>query len=436
MLRFIRYFLFITLFGTALSLKATHVRAGEITYKWLGGYTYSITLTYYTDDGPSIADRCKMTIYFGDGDSCQALRENGAPDVSTAACPTSFKGVIISVNPTVKKNIYSCTHTYPGGSGIYKMYVFDRNRNSGIINIPNSVNEPFYIESILVINSFLGPNSSSVLSIPPIDQGVLNKCFYHNAGAYDIDGDSLSYELIMCKGENSVGQIGATIPGYAYPPAGATGSFSIDAVTGTISWCTTQQPGEYNIAFLIKEWRTPCGGSPSLVGYVTRDMQVIVSNSTNNPPQFGITTNTCVQAGSVLTNVINASDPENNSLTITATGFPLTFSTASFPTVSGVNATGNFNWTTSCSNIRAQKYTVYFKAADNSSPVSLSNFLAYDITVIAPAPQLLSVIPALNTMKLTLNKPACHPTSGNKIVGYSIYRINGASTWTHSACER
>src|SRR5437016_389598 len=102
MLSFVRYFLIIALFGIAFSLKATHNRAGEITYKWISGYTYYITLVTYTDDGPSVADRCKMTIYFGDGDSCQAIRQNGSPDVSTAECPTSYKGVLISTNPNIK----------------------------------------------------------------------------------------------------------------------------------------------------------------------------------------------------------------------------------------------------------------------------------------------------------------------------------------------
>src|SRR5437868_5280114 len=137
MLKFLRYFLIIALFGIAFSLKATHNRAGEITYKWLSGYTYSITLVTYTDDGQSIADRCKLTIYFGDGDSCQAVRENGTLSASSAECPTSFSGVIIKTTPTVKKNVYSCVHTY-SGPGSFLIYMFDRNRNAGVINVPNS----------------------------------------------------------------------------------------------------------------------------------------------------------------------------------------------------------------------------------------------------------------------------------------------------------
>jgi hypothetical protein len=430
----VRYFLFIALFGIAFSVKATHNRAGEITYKWISGYTYSITLTTYTDDGPSIADRCQMTLYFGDGDSCQAIRENGFAAPSNAQCPTSFLGVIIATSPTIKKNIYSCIHTY-AGPGLYKIYMFDRNRNSGVINIPNSVNEPFYLESMLSISAFTGSNNSSVLTVPPIDMACLGKCFYHNAGAYDSDGDSLSYEIVMCKGEDSFGNMGVTIPGYSFPSPGASGVFKIDSLTGTVIWCNPQQPGEYNIAFIIREWRKMCGGgTPTLVGYVIRDMQIIVNNSPNNPPQFGAVTSTCVAAGSVLSSVINTSDPDNQSLTISASGSPFILSTATFPAVSSVNASGTFSWATSCSDIRREPYSAFFKVTDNYS-FPLSNFLVYDISVNAPAPQNLMVVPGLNTMQLSWNKPACHPTSGNKIAGYSIYRINSASSWTHSACE-
>lgn len=433
MLRFVRYFLFIALFGTAFSLKATHNRAGEITYKWISGYTYSITLTTYTDDGPSVADRCQMTIYTGEG-SCVAVRENGASAPSSATCPVSKLGEILK--PGFKKNVYSCVHTY-GGQGIYKIYVFDTNRNSGIVNIPNSVNQPFYIESLLTISAFLGPNNSSVLSFVPIDEAALNKCFYHNTGAYDIDGDSLSYELIMCKGEDAFGNIGVTIPGYSFPTNGTGGNFSIDSLTGTLSWCSPQQAGEYNVAILIKEWRrSGCSGNYALIGFVTRDMQILVSNGATNPPQFSVLTKTCIEAGSVLSTNINTSDAENATLTITATGSPFALSTAAFSSAASVNAAGTFSWAATCSNIRKQKHTAYFKVTENSSPVSLSNFLVYDISVIAAAPQNLIVTPALNTMQLSWNKPACHPTSGNKIVGYDIYRIVGASTWTHSACER
>src|SRR4051812_41880458 len=150
--------------------KATHNRAGEITYKRIepftkviGGvtvqvYTYSITIIKYTDDGPGIADRCVDTIYFGDGDRGIAPR---IKEGMTGCGCGSFNGQAVGcgtliINESsgsgngykVKMNVYTIIHTYPG-AGSYLIRTLDPNRNQGVHNIPNSVNLPFYIESKL-----------------------------------------------------------------------------------------------------------------------------------------------------------------------------------------------------------------------------------------------------------------------------------------------
>jgi gliding motility-associated-like protein len=425
-------------------LKATHNRAGEITYKWLSGYTYSITLITYTDDGPSIADRCKLTIYFGDGDSCQAVRENGGPDVSTAECPTSFKGVIILGPPhTVKKNIYSCTHTY-SGPGLFKIYMFDRNRNSGVLNVPNSVNQPFYVETLLSINAFMGPNNSPILTRDPIDEGCVGTCFYHNPGAYDIDGDSLSYDLVMCKGENGAGTIGAIIPGYSYPSSGPSGQFNINAGNGTLTWCDPQQAGEYNVAFYIREWRKDLDGNWQNVGFVMRDMQIIISICPNTPPNIVTMQDTCVVAGTLITKLFKATDPTSTQIiTLTATGgpFSVTPPTAIFGTVQGTGTvSGNFTWQTSCAHVRSSPYQVTVKAEDNGASagavVNLVDFKTYKITVVGPPPLNLSATPLGTFVKLTWFKSACNNVGlGNKVLNYRVYRKADCNPWVHSPCE-
>lgn len=276
-------FIFSFLFVFIFSSKATHNRAGEIVYQRIAPftnvvgtvttqvYTYSISLIRYTDDGPGIADRCVDTIYFGDGNRGVATRINGG--TGTCGCGTSVGcGSLIVNTPSykVKYNVYSITHTYPG-AGSYLIYSLDPNRNQGVHNIPNSVNSPFYVESLMIINSSLGANSSPVLTNPPIDQGTVGICFYHNPGAVDADGDSLSYEITTCRGAN-----GQTVAGYFNPETGTGGSFTINPVTGLLSWCNPQFIDEYNIAIIIKEWRKNSGGIYQMIGYVLRDMQVLV----------------------------------------------------------------------------------------------------------------------------------------------------------------
>ena len=134
----------------------------------------------------SVADdtRTTMPIFWGDntGDEIPRIVFTPVPDVYD-----------------ITLNIYKGTHTFPA-PGSYVISVEDPNRNGGVINIPNSINVPMFIESELVINPFLGYNNSVQLLNPPIDQGCVGKLFIHNPAAYDVDGDSLSYQLVVCQG--------------------------------------------------------------------------------------------------------------------------------------------------------------------------------------------------------------------------------------------
>lgn len=437
MLRKYLYLIFFFAIGFVQSVRATHNRAGEITYKWLYGYTYEITLVTYTDDGPSIADRCKLTLHFGDGDSAQVLRSNGATDPNSDCGPSGKIGQILS--PGFKMNIYKTQHTYKG-PGLYKMYMFDRNRNQGVINVPSSVNQPFYLETFLSIGAFTGPNSSPVLTVLPLDKACLGKCYLHNPGAYDPDGDSLSYELVTCKGEDPLtSQIGVTIPGYSYPDPGSGGTYNINATNGTLTWCVPQANGEYNAAFIIKEWRK-FDGEYKLVGYVMRDMQIIVAPCSNNPPVIKAISDTCVVAGAIVTRTITATDPNTSDIiTLTATGGPFasplpiaTFAAApSTGTVSGI-----FNWQTSCAQVRKAPYQVTFKAIDNDPQIQLVDFKTFNITVVGPPPKNLSATPLGTSINLIWNKSDCNNVGlGNKVIYYSVYRKNDCSPWVHSPCE-
>ena len=171
---------------------ATHNRAGEITYQHIAGFTYKITVTTYTKESSVNADRCELTILFGDGDSESVNRINGPFGNCTGGFPSGPRGE--SIGNDVKKNIYEVVHTYPG-NGTYVLTMEDPNRNKEVCNIPNSIDKSFFLRTELVINPFLGANSSPVLLNPPIDNACVGKCFEHNPGAFDSDGDSLSFSL-------------------------------------------------------------------------------------------------------------------------------------------------------------------------------------------------------------------------------------------------
>lgn len=396
----------------ALDAMATHNRAGEITYVHLGGLSYQATITTYTY-APSQADRCELELFWGDGTSTVISRTNGP----SGNCP--HMGEIVGTD--IKKNIYIGTHTYPAAAA-YTMYFEDPNRNAGVINIPNSVSIPFYIETELIINPFLGSNSSPQLLNPPIDNACVNVPFVHNPNAYDVDGDSLAYELIICKGEQ-----GLDVPGYTYPAA--SNVFSLDPFTGDLLWDSPMMQGEFNMAMKITEYRNGIK-----VGSIIRDMQVNVVSCNNVPPVLSIPNDTCVEAGTFLTFTVSASDANGNLVTLTATGGPLILpnSPAVFPQPAvGLSfASSVFSWQTNCSHVRKNPYQMVFKATDNGQPVNLADLKSMSITVVAPAPKNLTAMPVGNRIDLSWEKEIC-----TNAKGYRIYRREGPSGFVPGYCE-
>lgn len=394
------------LFLSVSEVTATHQRAAEITYRWLSGLTYEVTITMYTYT-PSPADDVRVTLPISWGD-------NSVSDIPRI--------VFQSLPDNYTLNVYQMNHTFPA-SGTYTISVEDPNRNFGVVNIPNSVNVPIYVESTLVINPFLGVNNSVQLLNPPIDQGCVGKLFIHNPSAFDPDGDSLSYRLVACRGAS-----GLAIPGYTFPNASI--SFEMNPVTGDLIWESPVIQGEFNIAFVIDEWRNGVK-----IGSVMRDMQILVGACNNNPPNISTPQNVCVVAGDQLSFEVSATDPDNNSVTLTASGEP--FELTNNPAVMVPNpasgtptATSTFFWNTQCSQIRRTHYSVIFRARDVHPEVSLTSFRSASIQVNAPAVQNLSAAPFGNGVNLQWDAYAC-----SNAAGYRIYRRTGLSDYIPGNCE-
>jgi gliding motility-associated-like protein len=391
----LKHFLLLILLFMVLQVSATHNRAGEITYKHLGGLKYEAVITTYTKTSASAADRPELEIRWGDSTRDTLQRES-----------------IVPLPGDAQRNIYRGTHIY-AGAGTFVISMEDPNRNEGVINIPSSVNVIFYIESVLTISNSLGHNNSVQLLNPPLDNACIDRLYIHNAGAFDPDGDSLSYRLIVCKSLN-----GLPIPGYTFPnqwPPGEDNLLWLDQETGNLFWDSPQIQGEYNIAFLIEEWR---GGI--LMGSVERDMQITAFACSNNPPEIEPIADTCIVADSTLLINITANDPDNNPIILTAFGEPLDFdgNTAVFSqSTTGPPAHGNFVWAPDCDRVRLDPYVVTIKAKDQGGDVPLVDFETFKISVISPGPENLDAQPLGNTVQLTWDVSICDHASG-----YNIYR--------------
>ncbi len=385
--------------------KATHQRAAEITYTWLGGNAYEFTLTCYTyTPSPAGLQRDSLLVQWGDG------MEEYIPRV-----------VLQNLGDNYTLNIYKQIHNFTS-SGTYTISMEDANRNYGVINVPNSVMVPMHIETELVINPFLGYNNSVQLLNAPVDKGCVGKLYLHNPSAYDPDGDSLSYRLVTCKGQD-----GMEIAGYTLPQASQ--SFDIDPITGELRWDVPVLQGEYNVAIMVEEWRHGVK-----ISSVVRDMQILISSCNNDLPQIQCDDPYCLVAGEQLSFVISASDPNGNNVSLTASGAPLELPISPAilnpETTFGLQPQMEFLWNTTYAHIRNTPYQVVIRAKDDDVPVSLTNLKTVTINVMAPKMQNFAAEVQGHDVALTWTTYPCPNASA-----LFIYRKAGCDGYEPDACE-
>lgn len=392
------------LFCFAFTARATHQRAAEITYTWLGGNAYEFTLTTYNVPNAAWEQRDSLFVSWGDGN------ENYIPRVDW-----HNQGNDCVVNH------YKAIHNY-STSGTYTISMEDANRNFGVVNVPNSVMVPMHIETELVINPFLGYNNSPQLLNAPLDRGCVGKLYLHNPSAYDPDGDSLSYRLVTCKGQD-----GLDIAGYTFPQASQT--FDIDAITGELRWDAPVRQGEYNVAIMVEEWRHGVK-----IGSVVRDMQILISVCDNDLPQIQCDDEYCIVAGEQLGFVISASDPDGDNVTLTASGAPLEVAVSPAilnpESAFGLNPQMEFLWNTTYAHIRNTPYQVVIHAKDDDMPVSLTNLKTVTINVMAPKVEQFVGVVHGHDVALSWTAYPCR-----NAVALLVYRKAGCDGYEPDACE-
>ena len=398
----------ILIFAFVYSGYATHLRAGEITVERVdcGGLRYRITVTVYTNT-------INTNVLFGGEDDWLDFgdgRRMLVPETENTPRPDLGEGIATAS--------FTIEHTY-SGNGRYVVSYSEPNRNAGVVNMDGSVNTRFYIETVLAIDPILGCNNTPKLLVPPIDRACTGIAWFHNPGAFDPDGDSLSYELVIPFRDRNTTVVNYRDPSDAgfYSNIGTgneTGdgppSFSINPIDGTLTWNSPGTIGEYNIAFIVREWRLVNGGWVS-IGFVRRDMQIIVDDCDNERPELEVPEDVCVVAGSTLNAVILGTDPDGDSVKIEAFSEILNLAQAQSPATVSPDparfarqpAQLQFQWKTDCEHIKNQPYQVVFKITDKSPTGSrLVTFKTWFITVVGPEPEWVSATTDLATRSANL----------------------------------
>lgn len=400
-------FLLITLsLVFTLAANATHLRAGEITVRRdaCNSLKFWITITVFTNT-------INTTVLFGGKDDILDFGDNSDPDndgIPGILVPETQNTLRPDLGEGIATASFTVEHTYPAASS-YRISYTEPNRNGGVVNMSQSIDTRFYIETEISIDPFVGCNPNTpILAVPPIDRGCTGVAWFHNPGAYDIDGDSLSYRLVIPNRER-----GTTVSNYREPNdpgfyqdyetgnEAGTGRpvFNINPIDGTLTWDAPGMAGEYNIAFEIHEWRNVDGQWVEL-GFVRRDMQIIIEECENNRPDLIVPKDICVEAGTTINETIIGLDEDFDRVKIEAFSEILGLSEAQSPaTVSPfparydtVPAELQFEWKTNCSHIKDQPYQVVFKITDNGKP-NLVTFKTWFIRVVGPKPEWVSATP-------------------------------------------
>ena len=403
-------------FMASTELYATHNRAAEITYEQIGDLTIRITIRTYTK-ATSPVDRDSVTVIWGDGTFTTVARKNGGG-----------QGELIA--PDIKLNLYEGEHTYPGRS-TYTLSFMDHNRTGGIQNVnwPNSVDVPIYVATTLTFFNpqFQGYNNSAILLQPPVDEACLHQRFVHNPNAYDPDGDSLAYELVVPLADKDM-----EVPLYEFPDEvdpGPLNNISFNEETGEFIWDAPQREGEYSIAIKVNEYRNGV-----LINSIIRDMQIHVMNCDNRPPVVSSPEKLCVIAGEEIDLDITVDDPdEGQRVRLFAFGGPLIldYKPAQFTVESGYllpPLTGNFRWQTECEHISPTNYSVVFKGEDDyfQDPMEIAGLVDLNtllIHVSGPQPKGLIAQGDRGSIVLHWDKPyECETALNNYFRGFTIWR--------------
>ena len=275
---------------------ATHFAGGDLTYECIGNNQYVITLTLYRDcDGAGMSTQEFINLI---SDSCNlnpagiALPRDTFYEVSQLCdaqlSQSSCNGGTL---PGIEVHIYRDTITLPASCVDWVVSWSSCCRNAAVTNL--AINQgSFYIEA--GINSTIC-NSSPTFTSNPTPYFCAGQCYNYNHGAFDPDNDSLRYAM-TCPLQGANNCIPHAFPQTAGQPliTSPANSFVLDSLTGQMTFCLA--PNQQQIAVAAVTIFQIVNGDT--VGYVQRDIQMVVLNSVNCTSPVGSNTPSVLNGGS------------------------------------------------------------------------------------------------------------------------------------------
>ncbi len=237
------------------SAHASHLMGGEILARSIGNNSYEVLLVIYRDTlGIPVAQTATLDVYDSQGNIAFSQTMNLDTVYSGTLLPTSAYGVEIYG--------YFDTLTFPGPD-TYSLTWSTCCRNAAILNLSQPGSESMWLKTELMVDT--SNNSTPVFLTTPVLVVPADTVWTHNPLPFDADGDSLVWSL-----DTPMNMNGQACAGYTLPPSDSAGPFSMDPITGTISWDPAAL-GNYVTSILVEEYRNGVK-----IGEIRRDLQFIV----------------------------------------------------------------------------------------------------------------------------------------------------------------
>jgi gliding motility-associated-like protein len=447
---------------------ATHLVAADMTYKWISGNTYKITIVLYGDCGAASAGAFaglpisapQVCIYNGTTYINSISLAIQAPicgkEITPVICPGTVSQCTdpASTEPGIKQFVYTGTVDLFGISNAWR-FVYDgagggatgtvscngadmtttaptAGRGAPITNILNAGNS--IIQLIDTLDNTHGHNSSPVLTILPTPYYCVNSdnCYYPGA----VDRYDSTIGLTSCGGAG--GEVVYTGTAWSYPSVqlvtgytplqvDSASQFNLNPATGQVCF-TPSLLQRSDVVYNIREYRNGV-----FIGSCQREMTFLVQTCTSTILAASYATATlgtikdssdfqiCSGIGN-FSMIMNPTDDDSKaSITVTAgvlppgATFTVTGNTSPFPHCV-------FSWTTVGVDTGKYSYSVTF--ADDHCPYAGKLIRTFNIFVTAP----LAITPTIKNDICNTGKGSITTTVNGGVAPYTYQWSDGVAT--------
>lgn len=295
--------LFLLLSG---STYASHLMGGDFTYTFVSKVgntmTYKVSMRLYRDcnSGTQFPATATIGIYYANNNTSygtMTLNRAAGYNTEKSITPTCIPGAGICI----AEMLYENTQSFPAtnNTGFY-LSAGSCCRNNGINNLqaPGSTGMGWKLYIPPAGGSLF--NNSVNFSTKPLPFICTGDTVSFNHLAFDADGDSLSYSLVVPYNGGGAAGINAVAPNLGTITYNAAGGYNTSKPLGTDSYIgINPETGELSlfmgsskvgvVSVEINEYRKNANGTYTWVGAVRRDLQIISGVCANyNPPSFVI----------------------------------------------------------------------------------------------------------------------------------------------------